>query len=118
MNTVIQKYDLNFYNRLIRDRSCLVFQSISTHLDGYIFDWVSSVDVTDYIEATNEVVKGTRSPIDHINEAGYRINVNSEITSFYVDENNNLNAPDYSIPTADFILIITAWRDFLVANKR
>lgn len=76
-----------------------------------------SVDVTDYVTATNEVVIGTKAPIVHTNDGGYTINVNPEITSFYVDKNYNLDAPDYSIPTADFILIITAWRDFLVENK-
>jgi hypothetical protein len=118
MNNILQKYEISFYRRIFNGMVFYEMKSVNDNLSGIIINWQNSSDVIAVINTTNDLVNGTRDRITFTNETLDSIDVNSTITKFYDTPYYDDTTPCLSLPTTDFIQILTLWKDFLVNNSQ
>ncbi|WEK20376.1 MAG: hypothetical protein P0Y49_04380 [Candidatus Pedobacter colombiensis] len=114
--SVIQNYKINFFKRDILNRIYFGMNSSSNLLDQFITDDQKIEDVIETLEALIALKNGEISKMDYSSQSLVTIVANANNAAIYDRPDYTSNSPQFSISTQDLIIIVEAWKDYIVKN--
>ncbi len=119
MNEILNQYKVKFSKP-----SHFLTKHISTideTMSAFIWCHYTLNNANNLLNFVNEIISSNSSVFeDYYTQSEQIALINSTVTKFYFDmdaylDNNNI-APDFTLPTAHFKVIVEAWRDYLQQN--
>lgn len=115
MNTaILNQFNLQFSNIISGNNRVKIATSGTNKLLADVLTFIKESDeISDFIMEEIENLDSQNTMFDFtINFTYIRVFYNDN-TNFYLDENENMGAPDYSLTTSDFIDLLNEWKMFL-----
>lgn len=117
MNSIFNLYEVKFSSPanfpLINDIS-----SVNDFLSIFVGDHYTITEACSLVKTINEfLINGTEDSIFLYTESLIAAVISKTDTNIYesMDDylDDNTLSPTYSLPTADFLIIVTAWKDYI-----
>jgi hypothetical protein len=110
--SILNDYKVQLLNRAPFGKQIF---TVNTWLSAYLHDYYDSAN--ELLNDIDEVLHGEIPRAGGQSRSLYLADININETKIYKDmeaweENNNI-IPDFVLPTADFKVIVEAWRDYL-----
>ena len=119
-NNIINQYQISFQNNVVNlkpnGNQILKTLEINNFTFGtFLIAWCNADDITDLlIPDINDVLDGVSDYAQNGSET-ITIGITPDVVTFYIDDVGT-NYP--TLPTTDFLQIVTLWRDFLSESPK
>ena len=119
MSEILKQYKVKFSNP--KDSFMKDISTINETMSAFIWDHYTHSTVNSLLSFINDKINSNSSVFEEVYTQGEALAlINKTTTKIYIDMNaygqsNNIT-PDYTLPTADFKVIVEAWRDYLQQN--
>jgi len=116
MNEILNQYKVSFSNPAGFGKKLI--DSVNVVMNQFIGDHYTFSDANDLLNIIDGIISSNSSEFDEVYTQSEQIAlINSTVTKIYADmdaylDDNNI-APDFTLPTAHFKIIVEAWRDYL-----
>ncbi|WP_136468740.1 hypothetical protein [Flagellimonas onchidii] len=112
--TILERYKVNI-STPVGDRALITAENM--WLAQYINDHYSLSEANRLLQSVNEVLTGVASLGGGATQSLQLANIELPDTKIYKDVDDYFDdetiTPDFVLPTADFKVIVEAWRDYL-----